>query len=57
MRSKAYWGYDDSFLTDARRELEFQPEKFQPDFHVYLLENGEGILGFYSLLPNGDLVD
>lgn len=57
MRSKAYWGYDDSFLTDARRELEFRPEKFQPDFHVYLLEKGEGVLGFYSLLPKGDEVE
>ncbi len=57
MRSKAHCGYDGSFLTDARQELEFRPEKFQPDFHVYLLENGEGILGFYSLLPQGDEVE
>jgi GNAT superfamily N-acetyltransferase len=54
MRSKAHWGYDDSFLTDALRELEFRPEKFQPDFHVYLLENHEGIVGFYSLIPKSN---
>jgi GNAT superfamily N-acetyltransferase len=54
MRSKAHWGYDASFLADARRELEFRPEKFQPDFHVYLLENDQGIIGFYSLIPKSD---
>lgn len=57
MRSKAYWGYDGSFLSDVRRELEFRPEKFQPDFHVYLLENGDGIIGFYSLIAKGDEVE
>jgi N-acetylglutamate synthase-like GNAT family acetyltransferase len=57
MRSKAHWGYDDVFLSAARRELEFRPEKFQPGFHVYLLEDGEVILGFYSLIPRGEEVE
>ncbi len=38
VRSKAYWGYDDSFLESAREALEFQASKFLPDFHVYILE-------------------
>jgi len=51
IRSKAYWGYDDSFLADARPELEFQLSKFLPDFHVYVLETGGELLGFCSLIP------
>jgi N-acetylglutamate synthase-like GNAT family acetyltransferase len=51
VRSKAYWGYDDAFLESARPELEFQPGKFLPDFHVYILEE-EGVpAGFCSLIP------
>ena len=51
VRSKAYWGYDDSFMESARPELEFQANKFLPDFHVYILEE-EGVpLGFCSLIP------
>ena len=51
VRSKAYWGYDDAFLESARPELEFQPGKFLPDFHVYILE-AEGVpAGFCSLIP------
>jgi len=57
MRSKAYWGYDQSFLSDARRELEFRPEKFQPDFHVFLLESKREIVGFYSLIPQGTEIE
>ena len=57
MRSKAHWDYDASFLADARRELEFRPEKFQPDFHVYLLENHDGIIGFCTLIPKGEDVE
>jgi N-acetylglutamate synthase-like GNAT family acetyltransferase len=53
MRSKAYWQYDASFLADARQELEFQPNKFLPDFHVYVLEEDGQMLGFYSLIPTG----
>jgi GNAT superfamily N-acetyltransferase len=50
VRSKAYWGYDDAFLESARQELEFQPGKFLPDFHVYVLE-AEGVpAGFCSLI-------
>jgi len=49
VRSKAYWGYDDSFLESARQALEFQASKFLPDFHVYILEAQGQPLGFCSL--------
>jgi len=53
-RSKAHWQYDAAFLADARQDLTFEPEKFLPDFLVYVFElNGE-MLGFCSLLPHDD---
>jgi hypothetical protein len=51
MRSKSYWQYDASFLADAKQELEFQPDKFLSDFHVYILEEDGQSLGLCSLLP------
>jgi len=51
VRSKCYWGYDASFLADARKELEFLPNKFEPDFHVYVLQECGQIMGFCSLIP------
>ena len=51
LRSKAHWPYDASFLADARKELEFQPSKFLPGFHVYVLESEREMLGFCSLIP------
>ena len=50
VRSKAYWGYDDSFMERAKPELEFQASKFLPDFHVYILEADRVPLGFCSLI-------
>jgi GNAT superfamily N-acetyltransferase len=50
VRSKASWGYDDSFMENARQELEFQAVKFLPDFHVYILEAEGEPLGFCSLI-------
>jgi N-acetylglutamate synthase-like GNAT family acetyltransferase len=51
LRSKAYWGYDDSFLDATKQELEFRASKFLPDFHVYILETAGKPLGFCSLIP------
>jgi len=53
MRSKSFWRYDTSFLADARQELEFQPNRFLPDFHVCILEEDGQMLGFCSLIPIG----
>jgi GNAT superfamily N-acetyltransferase len=51
LRSKAHWGYDAAFMRDVVDDLTFRPEKFQPDFHVYILEcNGQRV-GFCSLIP------
>jgi GNAT superfamily N-acetyltransferase len=50
VRSKAFWGYDDSFLESARQELEFQTSKFLPDFQVYIIEAEGEPLGFCSLI-------
>jgi len=52
-RSKAYWGYHESFMAAVKSELEVRPEKFQPDFHVYILEEDGERLGFCSLIPTG----
>jgi GNAT superfamily N-acetyltransferase len=51
LRSKAYWGYDEEFMTSARADLAFEAAKFLPGFHVYVLEEGPLRLGFCSLLP------
>lgn len=51
LRSKAHWGYDDSFLESAGPELVFQPDKFLPHFHVYVLEVAGEPVGFCSLNP------
>jgi len=51
MRSKAHWQYDAAFLAATKHELEFRPGKFLPEFHVYVLEEGENILAFCSLIP------
>jgi N-acetylglutamate synthase-like GNAT family acetyltransferase len=50
VRSKAHWGYDDSFMERSRADLEFQASKFLPDFHVYILEAEGEPLGFCSLI-------
>ena len=50
-RSKAHWGYDDSFMERSRADLEFQAGKFLPDFHVYILEAEGEPSGYCSLIP------
>lgn len=50
MRSKAHWAYDSAFLEDIKRDLTFRPEKFMPDFHVYVLEAAGKPVGFCSLV-------
>jgi N-acetylglutamate synthase-like GNAT family acetyltransferase len=50
VRSKAHWGYADSFMERARADLEFHANKFLPDFHVYILEAEGEPLGYCSLI-------
>jgi GNAT superfamily N-acetyltransferase len=49
MRSKAHWGYSVEFMRNVRADLEVRPEKFMPEFHVYVLETEHEMIGFYSL--------
>jgi N-acetylglutamate synthase-like GNAT family acetyltransferase/gluconate kinase len=51
MRSKAHWGYDAAFMANVRADLEVIPAKFMPGFHVYILETGNEMIGFYNLRP------
>jgi GNAT superfamily N-acetyltransferase len=51
LRSKAHWGYDAAFMADAVEDLTFRAAKFQPDFHVYVIEEQKKIIGFCSLIP------
>jgi hypothetical protein len=51
IRSKSRWNYDAGFLASVRHELKFHPEKVLPEFHVYVLEQNETILGFCGLIP------
>src|ERR1022692_3773116 len=51
IQSKAYWGYDDAFMARAKPDLLFRPEKFEPDFNVYVIEVDGVPAGFVSLLP------
>lgn len=54
IRSKAHWPYDAAFLAVVRHELEFQPSKYLPDFHVYVLEEKQTVLGFCGLIRVDD---
>jgi GNAT superfamily N-acetyltransferase len=54
LRSKAHWGYDAAFMADAVTDLTFHAAKFQPDFHVYVVEQQEKMIGFCSLIPIDD---
>jgi GNAT superfamily N-acetyltransferase len=51
LRSKAHWGYDQEFMEVSKKDLEFRPAEFLPDFHVYVLEVDGREAGFFSLKP------
>ena len=48
LQSKAYWGYDEAFMTACRAELTITSERIatQP---TYVLEEQDRIYGFYML--------
>jgi GrpB-like predicted nucleotidyltransferase (UPF0157 family)/GNAT superfamily N-acetyltransferase len=57
LRSKAHWGYDDSFLAACRAELTVGPADVER-LRATVAEEAEGIVGFYALggaPPEGDL--
>ena len=57
LRSKAHWGYDSTFMRTAAEDLKFRPEKFLPDFHVYVLEQDSQLIGYCALIPPVDSAD
>lgn len=50
LRSKAYWGYDESFMTAAAAELALSPERLAR-CPAYVLEAEGRVAGFYLLEP------
>jgi len=50
LRSKSYWGYDDSFMLACKSALTVERQNLESDsslFQVYILNNA--IVGFYGL--------
>jgi GNAT superfamily N-acetyltransferase len=52
-RSKGHWGYDTAFLEASREDLTISPQEIAST-PVYVHETGDGIAGFYTLLPHED---
>ena len=50
MRSKAYWGYDKSFMDACVSELQISREEIENGC-VRVLHDDSIVLGFYHLLP------
>ncbi len=50
MRSKAYWGHSDEFMTACREELTFSKSQIESDNFEFFVCEAEGrIAGFYAL--------
>ncbi|MDQ3686764.1 MAG: GNAT family N-acetyltransferase [Acidobacteriota bacterium] len=56
LRSKAHWGYDADFLEKCRAELTLSPA-YITENHVYVVEESECVVGFYSLKAAEDYVE
>lgn len=52
LRSKAYWGYDDSFIEACRQALTISKECIASNY-VYVLEDKSVIMDFFCLVANG----
>ncbi|MCD8502525.1 MAG: GNAT family N-acetyltransferase [Bacillaceae bacterium] len=48
VRSKAYWGYDDTFLEKVREDLTVSQKNISSN-QVYVLEKENEIIGFFYL--------
>lgn len=53
MRSKAYWGYDTSFMEACREALTVTKIKIA-QHDVFLAEEGSAVAGFYCLMADGE---
>ncbi|HVF87958.1 MAG TPA: GNAT family N-acetyltransferase [Pyrinomonadaceae bacterium] len=56
LRSKAHWGYDTDFLEKCRAELTLSPP-YITENHVFVVEESECVIGFYSLKAVEDYVE
>ncbi|WP_299409268.1 GNAT family N-acetyltransferase [Acaryochloris sp. IP29b_bin.148] len=52
IHAKAYWGYSPAFMTACRPELTYTSAQIiHPQFHFFLAETGDRLIGFYGLEP------
>jgi GNAT superfamily N-acetyltransferase len=56
LRSKAHWDYDADFLEKCRAELTLSPA-YITEHHVYVVEESECVIGFYSLKAAEDDIE
>ncbi|RJS59054.1 GNAT family N-acetyltransferase [Bacillus sp. PK3_68] len=55
-QSKAYWGYTDDFMEKCKDDLTVTPCDIE-EKHVYVLEDNDKLLAFYSLELNPNRLD
>lgn len=53
LRSKAHWGYTAAFIDACREDLTISEDDISRGF-VFVLEEGERVIGFYTLWGAGD---
>jgi GNAT superfamily N-acetyltransferase len=53
LRSKGHWGYDADFLAACRDDLTLSPRDIATSA-VYVLDDGDAVLGYYRLLLQDD---
>lgn len=56
-RSKAHWGYSQSFLDSCRAELAVDPDQIgSADYQCFVAANGNMVIGFYTVKNMSDVV-
>ena len=55
LRSKAFWGYDDAFMTACREELTLTPDDL--DDLVLVACSGGQIIGVVQIAPTDDILE
>ena len=53
LRSKGHWDYDVDFLASCRDDLTLSPDDIETTA-VYILDDGDGVSGYYRLLAQDD---
>jgi GNAT superfamily N-acetyltransferase len=56
LRSKGYWGYDPAFLVACRDDLTIT-SAYVSNYPVFVIEEQNNIVGFYSLRGQGEEVE